>query len=195
MDRNEDILEKIKSQNWDFIYPRLIAHACKRLDWIGLNPTEGVSGYDPKNIVSSAIEKVLTGDRLPKPGDFENFLEYMKGIVNSLIYSLKSKKENKLKDPRNLDGALADEVFFDKILEEGFLNDEEITVLRERFEAELIEKDQDVYNVYRQLCQGQKHKTIAENMNKRVSDIENIHKRLNTFIRNFRSEKVKHEKF
>jgi hypothetical protein len=189
MDNKGDMLERIRSQNWDFLYPRLIAHACKRLGWIGLNPTEGVLGYDPKNIVSLSIEKVLMGDRHPTPADFDNFLEYMKGVVNSLIYSLKSKKENKLKDTRNLDGSLADEVFFEKVLEDGFLNEEEITVLQESFESELIDKDEDAYLVYSELCQGKKHKAIAQSMNKQVSEVENIHKRLNTFIKNFRPKK------
>ncbi len=188
MATENEILERIRSQDWDYLYPRLVAHAGRRLGWIGLNPKEGVLGYDPKNIVSSSIEKVLLGERLPQNTDFNDFLLYMKGVVNSLVYNLKAKKENRLKDARHLDGPLADEVFFESILEEGFLREDELSMLQESFEQELIKKDEDAFLVYSELCQGKKHKAIADSMNKQVSEVENIHRRLNTFIKNFRAK-------
>ncbi len=187
----DQILAKIEAQDWNSLYPRMVAHASRRLGWIGLSSKDGALGYDPKNIVSLAVEKLLTGKRLPSEDDFKDFPGYLRNVLNSLIYSLKCKKENKLKDPRDLDGPLADEVFFEKILDDGFLNEYELTLLQEEFENELIKKDEDMFLVYSELCQGKKHISIAESLNKSVSDVENIHKRLNTFIKNYRSKTPK----
>lgn len=186
-DRNQ-ILARIEGQDWDNLYPRLVAHATRRLGWIGLNSKDGALGYDPNNIVSLSIERLLIGKRLPTDGDFEDFPKYLRGVLNSLIYSLKCKKENKLKDSRNLDGPLADEVFFKKILDEDYLNEDELSILQSEFDEALIEKDEDMFLVYSELCQGKQHISIAQSLNKSVSDVENIHKRLNTFIKNYQSK-------
>ena len=187
----DQTLSKIQAQDWDRLYPRLVAHASRRLGWIGLNSREGALGYDPQNIASLAIEKVLIGKRLPTEDDLNDFPKYMRGVLNSLIYSLKSQKENKLKDSRNLDGLLADEVFFEKILEDGFLQEDELSLFQEEFEDELIKKDEDMFLVFSELCQGKQHISIAQSLNKSVSDVENIHKRLSTFIKNYRSKQTK----
>lgn len=189
-DRDQTLV-KIQAQDWDRLYPRLVAHASRRLGWIGLNSIEGALGYDPQNIVSMAIEKVLIGKRLPTEDDFKDFPKYMRSVLNSLIYSLKSQKENKLKDSRNLDGPLADEVFFELILEEGSIKEDELSFLLEKFEDELIKKDENMFLVFSELCQGKQHITIAKNLDMSVSDVENIHKRLNTFIKNYRSKQPK----
>jgi hypothetical protein len=102
----DKILANIEAQDWGKLYPRMVLHASRRLAWIGLNAKDGAMGYDPGNIVSLAVEKLLTGKRLPTEEDFEDFPNYLKNVLNSLIYSLKCKKENKLKDPRDLDGPL-----------------------------------------------------------------------------------------
>lgn len=191
MTDRDQILAKIEAQDWDRLYPRLVMHASRRLGWIGLSSKDGALGYNPQNIVSMAVEKLLTGKRLPTSDDFNDFPKYMRGVLNSLIYSLKSKKENKLKDSRNLDGPLADEVFFEKILDEDFLNEDELSLLQAEFEEELIKKDEDMFLVYSELCQGKQHLSIAQSLNKSVGDVENIHKRLNTFIKNYRSKPPK----
>lgn len=184
----DKILAKIEAQDWGKLYPRMVLHASRRLAWIGLNSQDGAMGYDPGNIVSLAVEKLLTGKRLPTEEDFEDFPNYLKNVLNSLIYSLKCKKENKLKDPRDLDGPLADEVFFERILEDDFLDEDELSLLQAEFENELSKKDEDMFLVYSELCQGKKHISIAQSLNKSVSDVENIHKRLNTFIKNYRNK-------
>jgi hypothetical protein len=184
----DKILAKIEAQDWDKLYPRMVAHASRRLGWIGLSSKDGALGHDPQNIVSSAVEKLLTGERLPTEEDLVDFSNYLKNVLNSLIYSLKCKKENKLKDPRDLDGPLADEVFFEKILDEDFLNVDELSLLQAEFEDELSKKDEDMFLVYSELCQGKKHVSIAQSLNKSVGDVENIHKRLNTFIKNYRNK-------
>jgi hypothetical protein len=184
----DKILAKIEAQDWGKLYPRMVLHASRRLGWIGLNSKDGAMGYDPGNIVSLAVEKLLTGKRLPTEEDFEDFPNYLKNVLNSLIYSLKCKKENKLKDQRDLDGPLADEVFFERILEDDFLNEDELSLLQSEFEDELSKKDEDMFLVYSELCQGKKHISIAQSLNKSVSDVENIHKRLNTFIKNYRNK-------
>gem|GEM_PF-5904873 len=45
-----------------------------------------------------------------------------------------------------------------------------------------------MFLVYSELCQGKKHILIAQSLNKSVGDVENIHKRLNTFIKNYRNK-------
>jgi hypothetical protein len=184
----DKILANIEAQDWGKLYPRMVLHASRRLAWIGLNAKDGAMGYDPGNIVSLAVEKLLTGKRLPTEEDFEDFPNYLKNVLNSLIYSLKCKKENKLKDPRDLDGPLADEVFFERILEDDFLDEDELSLLQAEFENELSKKDEDMFLVYSELCQGKKHISIAQSLNKSVGDVENIHKRLNTFIKNYRNK-------
>lgn len=190
VDRKQ-ILAKIEAQDWDRLYPRMVAHASWRLGWIGLSSKDGAMGYDPQNIISLAIEKLLTGKRLPSDDDFKDFPNYMNGVLNSLIYSLKCKKENKRKDTRNLDGPLADKVFFERILDEDLLNDDELPPLIVGFEEALIKKNEDMFLVFSELCQGNQHISIAQSLNKSVSDVENIHKRLNTFIKNYGSKPPK----
>ena len=73
----DQTLSKIQAQDWDRLYPRLVAHASRRLGWIGLNSREGALGYDPQNIASLAIEKVLIGKRLPTEDDLNDFPKYM----------------------------------------------------------------------------------------------------------------------
>ena len=90
-----------------------------------------------------------------------------------------------------MNGLLADEVFFEKILEDGFLQEDELSLFQEEFEDELIKKDEDMFLVFSELCQGKQHISIAQSLNKSVSDVENIHKRLSTFIKNYRSKQTK----
>ena len=169
----------------------MVLHAIRRLRYMGLSSHDGASGYDPCNIVSLAVERLLNGIRTPTEKDFGDFPNYFKGIINSLIYSLKVSKGNKLKDLRDLTGPLADEVFFEKIIDEQLIDENELFVLQKTFEEELLKKDDDMFLVYSELCQGKKHKEIASSLGKSVGDVENIHKRLDTFIKNYRAKQPK----
>jgi RNA polymerase sigma factor (sigma-70 family) len=85
-----DILQKLGSQDWESIYPKLTHYAIwltKPIRWrtpFGTLP----KGLDPRDLASQAIERVFTGERQWHPNKHLDVLNYLKGVVRSLVSHL-----------------------------------------------------------------------------------------------------------
>ena len=184
---SKELSEFLDKQDWDSIYRELKLHTVRRLYWAGLNPKEGINGMDSGNIVSHVIEAIFIGKRKPSDKALNNFKAYLQWAINSVIYSIKKKNLRKgMPIPYD---EMTDEEFFDQVCEPAFLLDEEkdvdiITIMGN----DLEKHDEDMYLVFSELILGKKHKEIAKSFGWTVSEVENIHKKINTFNKRYKKE-------
>lgn len=183
-----ELLQFLQQQNWVKLYPALVDHAERRLNWIGL-PKEGVQGKNAKVIVSEAMEKVYTGIRKPKPKDLLDFEFYMGSVINSLISALKKSKENRIKSNEDVE-TLSDEQLVDYMFDDGFITELEIKEILDKIEKEILDDgDDDMYLVYCGIRQGSTNEELAKDLKRSVQEIVNIKKRLSRLFLRTRAKK------
>lgn len=178
-----DIIDFFKKLNWDKLYPTLKVHAIKRLSWAGMNPQDGLLGMDPNNIVSDAVISILEGTRKPKEKDLKDPLKYICGVMNSIISNVKTSKQGRLSLYKT--EGMSDEEFFENVCYDEFNDRFEKDNIISIIEKDLLERDPDMYLVFIELAKGNTHKEIADSLLITVSAVENIHKRINTFLKKY----------
>ncbi len=182
----------LDNQDWGTLYRDLTTHTIRRLYWAGLNPQEGISGMDPSNIISEVIEAVYTGIRNPTLKDVQNFKKYLCWAINSVISGIKEKEKRKGTSVP-YENILTDEQFFEQVSESAFFTQDEKEIdIIPLIEDALQKHDEEMYFVFSELTLGKKHKAIAESFGWTVAKVENVHKRITTFMKNYkiRAEKI-----
>ena len=81
-----DVLEKLHSQDWEDILPRLIYHARREEQRRGWSSGR----FPPEELANEAVERVFTGQRKWNPAKDPNLLAYLCGVIDSLIGHLPS---------------------------------------------------------------------------------------------------------
>jgi hypothetical protein len=187
---SKELIIFLDGQDWDSIYRELKLHTVRRLYWAGLNPKEGVNGMDPCNIVSHVLESIYMGKRKPGEKGLNDFRTYLRWAINSVISNIKKKSVKNV--TISYDEVLSDEDFFDQVCEPCFDIDEEKEDIISKIEIDLEKHDDEMYFVFSELILSKKHKEIARDFGWSISKVENIHKRIDRFIRKYKkaAEKI-----
>lgn len=86
MGNDDEILERLESQDWDDIVIKLTRYAywrATRYKWRTGNPGQLPGGMTPQDIALNAIEKVWNRTRNWDPGKYPDLLVHLKWIVDS----------------------------------------------------------------------------------------------------------------
>lgn len=88
---SNEVLKKLKEQDWDTIVPNLLIHAHNKIK--GKN----LAGYFTSgDFISEVYEKVYIGERKWDPEKDPDLLKYLKSAIDSLIYDATKLKDSKL---------------------------------------------------------------------------------------------------
>jgi hypothetical protein len=92
-----DVQERLAGADWDRITLLLVDYATskvRRLKWRTGDRESLPEGKTPEDLAYEAIEKVLSGDRKWDPAGCPDFVEYLKGVVDSLVSHLVISEEH-----------------------------------------------------------------------------------------------------
>lgn len=186
-----EIFEKLKAKNGDTIISRLTLHAVfktRRLyKKIGSGGLPG--GREPKDIALEAIKLVLDGQRKWNPSTAPDLLEYLKGVVDSIISHLIESKDHQLRDsdppedieenPRKTFDVRLPTAPDEEVIAKDFLE-----YLRKN-----IKGDETCELVLYCIEEGlSKTRDIAETMKLQVSNVNNAKRRLRRLIEKYNKE-------
>ncbi len=93
----KQVIELLEAHPWDETIPKLFAHALRksrRLFWRGIRGGPLPKGNEIQDLVSEAIEKVLTGQRKWDPDTNPDLFLLLRSVVDSDINHLKDCWEN-----------------------------------------------------------------------------------------------------
>lgn len=93
-----DVQERLAGADWDRISLRLVDYALfkvRRLKWRTGDRESLPEGKTAEDLACEAIEKVLSGDRRWDPDACPDLVEYLKGVVDSLVSHLVISEEHR----------------------------------------------------------------------------------------------------
>jgi hypothetical protein len=167
------------SYDWASTLEKLYAHSIIRLRWLGLTSQKRMQGKESKDFVHEAITRFFEGQRKWDPTKEPDLLNYLKGVINSLVWSLyKSKERIELSDLEITD-IISDSKLFDKMVEAKIINDDFI----DKIEDTLL-NDEMMWLVFKSRCEGMKPQDIEDKYGDSIEDIRNAQKRLRRHIKN-----------
>lgn len=166
------------SLDWALIMEKLYAHSIIRLRWFGLTSEKRMQGKEFKDFANEAVTRFFEGKRKWDSKKEPDLLKYLKGVVNSLIWSLyKSKERIELADMDIIE-LISDEKLLDKMIEAKIINDD----LVDKIEDTLLH-DEMMWLVFKSLSEGTKPEDIEDKYGDSIKDIRNAQKRLRRHIR------------
>lgn len=165
--------------DWASIMEKLYAHSIIRLHWFGLTSEKRMQGKEFKDFANEAVTRFFEGKRKWDSKKEPDLLNYLKGVVNSLIWSLyKSKERIELSD-LDITEVISDEKLINKIIEAKIINDD----LVDKIENTILH-DELMWLVFKSLVEGMKPEDIEDKYGDSIKDIRNAQKRLRRHIRN-----------
>lgn len=95
-----EIFEKLRTQDWKTIIARLTLHVVFRTRRLykKIGPSGLPGGRESKDIALEAIKLVYDGERRWNSSTAPDLLEYLKGVVDSIISHLIESKDYQLRD-------------------------------------------------------------------------------------------------
>lgn len=195
---DENLIDLLKTENWDEIAPRLIAHAkwkCASYSW-ARNQHDLPKGLQAADIAMQAIDKLISGERIWDKNNQPNLLFFLKSVIDSLIWHLVSSSSHQNErpsgfrskiptdndsDPQDYDFIIDTASSSDPTPENFLLNKENQARFWEikNFLYELASGDEEVGMIL--LCMEEgiiKPKEIAEQLGLDVAKVNNAQKRL-----------------
>ncbi len=94
-----EVLFSLTTEQWKEILLRLQRYAIsvsRRLRWRSRNYQHLPNGETPDSVVSMAIEKVLTGERVWNPETHPDLTKYLRDVIDSLLSHLRTSLDNAL---------------------------------------------------------------------------------------------------
>lgn len=177
-------LEDIDERSWKKIYKTLVLYATTKLNRAGFEVRSEKDSVDAEHFATLAVEKLLSGVR---KWDYERFPDvtiHLIGIVKSLISShFKSSTRSIIKaggeeyqiensrDDRDYDELTDDEIRTSNIPDEIYIGEELWSNIEKGFE------DKDDYVIFSEWVEGSPPRTIAKELDKPVTEINNSIKR------------------
>lgn len=177
MDSN--LWEKLNSQNWNEIMGRLYAHSISRINWFGLKSQVRVQGKESKDFANEAVTLLFEGTRKWDYYKEPNLVNFLKGVINSLIYNMVKSKERKVFVDKDLTEEINDSLFIDLMFEESLMEKDFIAKL----EDSLI-KDDEMLLVFKSLIEGLKPSEIQQKYGTSIAVVQNAQKRLRRHVKN-----------
>lgn len=170
---------KLSAQNWGEIMDKLYAHSIARINWFGLKSEIRMQGKESKDFAHEAVtllwEEKRIWDDLKEP-DIVNFL---KGVINSLIYNMVKSKEREVFTGKDLTEGINDSLFIDIMMEERLVGEEFLKKIEETMHS-----DSDMWLVFSSLLEGLKPADIENKYGIQIEKVRNIQKRLRRHIKN-----------
>lgn len=194
---DSDVLQRLREQNWEEIILRLTRHAlvrARRKFWpSGSKDLQTLlSGMSLQDVVSEAITRVFEGKRKWNPIKYPDLLEYLKGVVDSILSDMVRSEENRLMRPRpamdnKSNNGCVDE---DSHVSAGLWNNpsdilsspDKEAQKKETFELilDLLEGDEDLQLMVIAISEGYTERSeIAQQLGKTTDEVTNMRKRLN----------------
>ncbi|RDC54357.1 sigma-70 family RNA polymerase sigma factor [Pedobacter chinensis] len=171
---------RLDAVDWGDVIPKLHAYALLKLQRFPM--LEG--RYNVENLSSSiaddAIELVFDETRKWKRSAYADVYAFLKGIVDSLIYNFRNKKEFLLTDQLPEDD-------FD--LQDPNAGDPENSMIVREIESEIsaiLSSDPDALRVFDCLKDGLKQREIAEELNMKIEVVRNIIKRVHRKLNDYK---------
>lgn len=177
MDSN--LWNKLDSQDWGEIMDKLYAHAIARINWFGLKSEVGQKGWEPKDFANEAVTLLYEDKRKWDETKEPSLVNFLKSVINSLIYNLITSKEVKVQVDKDLTQDINDSLFIDLMLENRIVAEDFIDKLEDT-----MLQDQDMWLVFKSLIEGFKPKEIHEKYGLEIEIIRNAQKRLRRHIQN-----------
>jgi len=171
---------RLDAVDWEDVIPKLHAYALLRLQRFPM--LEG--RYNIENLSNSiaddAIELVFDETRKWKRSAYADVYTFLKGIVDSLIYNFRKKKEFLLTDQLPEDD-------FD--LHDPSAGDPENNMIVREIELQIsaiLSSDTDALEVFECLKDGLKQKDIAKELNMEIETVRNIVKRVHRKLNDYK---------
>ncbi|WP_026754770.1 hypothetical protein [Sediminibacter sp. Hel_I_10] len=174
---DEQFKQQLIEHDWVCIMKKLYAHSVYRLNWFRLNSESRMQGKQYKDFAHEAVTLLFEGKRKWDASKEPDLLNFLKNVVNSLIWNLmKSKEREKLSDSIMLN--FNDSIFFDEILEDIIITND----LIDRIEETLFQ-DEPMWLVFKSLIEGMKPSDIPDKYDIDIKEVRNIQKRLRRQIK------------
>lgn len=170
---------KLNAQNWDELMDKLYAHSISRINWFGLKSEIKTQGKQSKDFAHEAVTLLWEGKRKWDDVKEPDLVQYLKSVINSLIYNMVKSKERDVFTGWDLTEGIKDSVFVDLMLEKRLIGDDFVKKLEKSFDA-----DKEISLVFKSLAAGFKPAEIEEKHGISISSVRNAQKRLRRHIKN-----------
>lgn len=177
MDSN--LWNRLNAQKWDEIMEKLYAHSISRINWFGLKSEIRMQGKEAKDFANEAVTLLWEEKRHWDASKEPDLLNFLKGVINSLIYNMVKSKEREVFVDKDLSKEINDSLFIDLMFEERLICDDLIY----RLEDTLLE-DEEMWIVFKSLVDGMKPADIEKKYGIDIKTVQNAQKRLRRHIKN-----------
>lgn len=192
---DEATLEQLNQMDWPLLSRQLALYASKRATLLYWgregHPGRLPKGYQARELVTEAIMRLYRGTRRWDPDQDPDLLDYLRGVVDSLLSSLVRSRDHRVSKER----VDVDEV---DLPDDGRPTPEDNLLHAERLEIEnrvldglltLTKKDPLVADLLDHLYAGEgRPRVIAEKLHCEVNDIYNARKRLDRMLKELKTQ-------
>lgn len=114
------VLERLKSADWERIFPALVAYAVARTRRLPFVKGGGElpQGHQPHDVAREAVRLVYEGERQWNPSKHPDLARYLSGVVSSLVSNLITSADH----VQRVDGLTDEPVDMDAFEETGILS-------------------------------------------------------------------------
>ncbi len=176
MDPN--LRQKLESVDWDEILEKLYAHSILRINWFGLKSEIRMKGLEAKDFTNEAVTLLWEGKRKWDETKEPDLINYLKSVINSIIYNMVKSKEREMFLDKDLADEINDSLFVDLMFEEGLIGEDFL----DRLEETLLD-DEEMWLVYKSLLEGMKPEDIEDKYGVDIEVVRNAQKRLRRHIK------------
>lgn len=170
--------EKLNSLEWGEIMVKLYAHAIARLNWLGLKSEISMQGKEFKDFAHEAVTLLWEEKRIWDDSKEPDIVNFLKSVINSLIYNMVKSKEREVFTGEDLTEAINDSLFIDLMMEERLIGDEFLEKIEETMYS-----DSEMWLVFSSLLEGLKPADIEDKYGIQIEKVRNIQKRLRRHIK------------
>lgn len=176
---NSKLWNKLNAQRWDEIMEKLYAHSISRINWFGLKSEVRMQGKEPKDFANEAVTLLWEEKRHWDDSKEPEILNFLKGVINSLIYNMVKSKEREVFVDKDLSDEINDSLFIDLMFEERLICEN----LIDKLEDSLL-GDEEMWLVFKSLIEGLKPTDIEKKYGINIKVVQNAQKRLRRRIKN-----------
>ena len=104
-----DVLDRLHAADWEQLFPDLVSYASWRAADLPFTKGGGElpQGHEPKDLVREAVTRVFEGRRVWDPTRDPDLLDYLRGVVSSLVSNLVTSADHVHRTPE-VDGEAVD---------------------------------------------------------------------------------------